>query len=258
MKIIFSLTEKDDLRGNHQLHGISLVPREGMMSPGLAISKLRGTAEKFVMLGVVNTSDDMAPASVVLRRAGNSRPWGELASQQLIFQYGVAASFEHCFVQIEERYPAAAGVWDDWINPFVFEEGFVQGWVSDVEYNRWQNATDPFEYQLAGRDCSHLPRKSNGLPPPVAKEIVDISVNPGRWVLRDGYVEAVAPKMWLSELFWRRVGLEKKNRFQQEYSESIKALVGGILKLVLQDIDFDSEVTAEEQVRLRSALYGNV
>jgi len=258
MKIIFSLTEKDDLRGNHELHGISLVLREGIMSPGLAISKLQGTADELGMLGVIKTADDSAPASVVLRNVGNSRPWGELVSQQLIFQYGVAASFEHCFVQIEERYPAAAGVWDDWINPFVLEAGFVQGWVSDVEYNRWQNATDPFEFQLAGRDCSHLPKKSNSLPPPLSKEIVDISANPGRWVLRDGYVEAVAPRMWLSELFWVRAGLEKKERFQQEYADSIKALEGEILKLDLQDIDFDSEVTAEEQVRLRSALYGNV
>ncbi|WP_150578457.1 hypothetical protein [Pandoraea aquatica] len=258
MKIIFSLTEKDELRGSHEPHGISFVPREGLMSPGLAISKLQGPADKFGMSRVVKTSDDSAPASVVLRRAANSRPWGELISQQLIFQYGVAASFEHCFVQIEERYPAAAGVWEDWINPFVLEAGFVQGWVSDVEYTRWQNATDPFEYQLAGRDCSQLPKKSNGLPPPLSKEIVDISVNPGRWVLRDGYVEAVAPRMWLSELFWMRVGLEKKKHFQQEYAESIEALEGGILKLVLQDIDFDSEVTAEEQGRLRSALYGNV
>ncbi|MGR9579310.1 hypothetical protein [Pandoraea sputorum] len=229
-----------------------------MMSPRLAISKLLRTADQFEKSGLVNVSDDSVSASMALRRVGNTRSWGEVVSQQLVFQYGVAASFEHCFVQIEERYPAAAGVWDDWINPFILEAGFVQGWVSDVEYSRWQNATDPFEYELAGRDCSHLRKKSNGLPPPLSKELVDISVNPGRWVLRDGYVEAVASRMWLSDLFWIRVGSERKNRFQQEYEKSIQVLERGVLKLALQDIDFDSEVNAEEQIRLRSTLYGHL
>lgn len=99
--------------------------------------------------------------------------------------------------------------WLNWALKFIEHEGFVMGWLADADYEFWQNARNPLQYEAADRPYSHLPMKSNGLPPPVEQMIIDTSGNPGRRILRDGYIEAVGNIMWLSEKFWKVTGTEK-------------------------------------------------
>uniref|UniRef100_A0A173H0F5 Uncharacterized protein n=1 Tax=Pandoraea faecigallinarum TaxID=656179 RepID=A0A173H0F5_9BURK len=199
LKMVFALAEdshaqsQPDERGKKS--GIDFEARVGSISPGQAIRTLLRIAERSESHVELRFGDEVLTSSQVLRRFGDMRPWGELVSQQFVFQYGVAASFGHCFIQVEERYPGVAREWEEWLGSFTARKGFVQAWVSDSEYNRWQNVTDPYEYELAGRDCSNLRKRSNGLPPPLEMEIVDVSINPGRWVLRSGYVEAIGSRM---------------------------------------------------------------
>ena len=51
---------------------------------------------------------------------------------------------------------------------------------------------------------------ANGLRYPLEQEIIDTSSNPGRRVLRKGYIEAVGAVMWLGESFWRLCGADRK------------------------------------------------
>jgi hypothetical protein len=167
----------------------------------------------------------------------------------------VAGSYDHCFVSIREKVANAAGDWEAWTIPFVVLDGFVEAWAADVEYNHWQNAKDPIEYESAGRDFSHLSMKSNGLPPPLEQMEIDTSRNPGRWVLRSGYVEAVGAMMWLSELFWDRVGRDQRHRVTSADWINASEAAPGVVRIEVEGCRFIAEDTAEVQDRLRALLY---
>jgi hypothetical protein len=182
--------------------------------------------------------------------------WGHLETADFSLQYGLVGSYDHCFVSVQEKMPAIAGSWDQWVEPFIRVKGFVQGWVSDVDYDYWQNARDPEEYAAAGRDCSSLPMKSNGLPPPVDRMEIDISENPGRWVLRQGYVESVAAVMWIGELFWNRVGQDRRPYLRTADCINVSEVAPGVVKLEVEGPPFIAEDSSEIQDRVRALLYG--
>src|SRR5262249_762748 len=99
--------------------------------------------------------------------------------------------------------------WDEWTGQFIDDMNFVMAWTANADYDYWQNAEDPLQYTAKGRGWDHLPTKSNGLPYPLEREIIDTSGNPGRWTLRSGYYEAVGSVMWLGESFWKLTGAKK-------------------------------------------------
>jgi hypothetical protein len=92
--------------------------------------------------------------------------------------------------------------WDIWVDPFLASPTFVMAWVADRDYDFWQNAKDPLQFTSRGQPYDHLPMKSNGLPYPLEKKIIDTSNNPGRYALRHGYHEAIGHVMWLGTPFW--------------------------------------------------------
>jgi len=194
-------------------------------------------------------------ATSLLKGVERKATWGHVQTTDLSLQYGIAGSYEHCFVSIREKICNAAGSWKEWATPFVVLNGFVQGWVVDVEYNHWQNAKDPIEYEIAGRDFTHLPMKSNGLPPPLQQMEIDTSNNPGRWVLRSGYVEAIGATMWLSKLFWDRVGRDRSNRVRSTDWICTTALPKDVVEICVSEHCFVLEETADLQNRLRELLY---
>lgn len=86
--------------------------------------------------------------------------------------------------------------------------GFVMSWIAATVDDYWQNAQDPILFEAAGLDCSNLSRVSNGLPPPLEMEVIDISSNPGRRTMRVGYIEAVGSVMYVSSDFARLAGFD--------------------------------------------------
>ncbi len=100
--------------------------------------------------------------------------------------------------------------WDDWAAPFIDNHNFVMAWVADANYEFWQNAEDLLQYAAKGKTHDHLPKTSNNLPFPLERTIINISSNPGRRLLRDGYYEVVGAVMWLGESFWQMAGTERK------------------------------------------------
>lgn len=127
-------------------------------------------------------------------------------------------------------------------------------WI-DAEYDHWQNAEDPLLYQVAGRAMEGLPMKSNDLPPPLDQMILDISHNPGRRILRDGYVEAIGYRMWLGQEFFRRVPGSSREAVLSIPWLKITELSDDILEIVAHAEPFVDDSTADLQNRLRRLLF---
>jgi hypothetical protein len=257
LTLVFTLKEPTDsaemIVGGDK---VKFQPRTGSVVPLDALNLL---IDRMQVLGIETTFTEgrkTISTTALRKRVETKGTWGHLETADLSFQYGVPGSYDHCFVSIREKVPNVAGDWEAWTIPFVVLDGFVEGWVADVEYNHWQNAKDPIEYEAVGRDFSHLPMKSNGLPPPLEQMEIDTSRNPGRWVLRSGYVEAVGVIMWFSELFWDRVGRDHKSRMNPTEWPHTSEPAKGIMEIRIPEHCFISEETADIQNRLRACLYG--
>jgi len=210
-------------------------------------------------LGRDTTFDDygkQVPAERMLRRVEKQGRWrGHLETADFYLQFGVVGPHEHCFVTIEELKPGAAGSWDVWVEPFLSKEGFVQASIYDTEYDRWQNAESLQLYEFAGRDYSHLPLIPKDVPSPVHTMMVEISRNPGRWSLEQGYVEAIGSVMWLSDIFFERVGMDHKDRLASAEWVGLSEPAPGIVRIQATESCFVDEITAKTQDRLRALLY---
>lgn len=172
-------------------------------------------------------------------------------------RFGLLPALGYSFLVLEESESYNNTELEEEIGPILGAEGFIQAWVSDVEYDFWQNATDPLEYECAGRSLSGLPMKSNGLPPPLDQMEIDTSGNPGRNVLRQGYIEAIGSTMWLGNLFWERVGMDRFSSISLLESQGFKVSdCGGFFKVVASDKVFFDGSTLEKQCALRQILFG--
>jgi hypothetical protein len=124
----------------------------------------------------------------------------------LEFDLTVVGTYRHDAIRITG---ASGSDWDGWVKDLKKVGRFVQALLVDREYDFWQNAEDPLQYQTRGKSCEGLPMKSNGLPFPLEQQVIDTSKNPGRRVFREGFIEAIGSPMWLSDRFWELTGANK-------------------------------------------------
>lgn len=180
-----------------------------------------------------------------------------LVSGGFELRFGVLPAMDYCFLVIEESESHSDTSLEEEVGPIPSVEGFIQAWVSEVEYDFWQNATDPLEYECVGRPLSGLPMKSNGLPPPLDEMEIDTSGNPGRNVLRQGYIEAIGSTMWLGNPFWERAGVDRFASISLLESEGFEVFeCGRFCKVVTSDKVFSDDSTLEKQRALRRILFG--
>jgi hypothetical protein len=186
---------------------------------------------------------------------GNNQWKRSISACGMSFRFADVGNFEHSFILIEELDPGAAGGWQQWVDPFVSMDGFVQAWISDVGYDHWQNAKDLLQYSSAGRDHSSLPKKTNGLPAPLEQIEIDISRNPCRRVLRPGFVEAIGSTMWLGEPFWELVGKNRKDEVLTSKIITADDVGNNVSKISVAEQCFSDVSTAAIQQNFRSLLY---
>lgn len=180
-----------------------------------------------------------------------------LVSGGFELRFGLLPALGYCFLVLEESEGHGNTKLEEEIRPILNVEGFIQAWVSDVEYDFWQNATDPLEYECVGRPLSGLPMKSNGLPLPLDQMEIDTSGNPGRNVLRQGYIEAIGSTMWLGNLFWERAGVDRFASISLLESQGFKVYeCGKVIKVITSDKVFFDGSTLEKQRALRQILFG--
>jgi len=145
---------------------------------------------------------------------------------------------------------------DSWLSALLVDPNFVQARLYDHDYSYWQNATDPIQYEGSGRSMAGLPMISNGLSYPMNQDIVDISGNPGRSVLRMGYIESVGAVMWLGEGLWKTLG-----RPTPEWKRIASLQVAGRpgvtrVQAASQPFTSSSGAEAELQLALRQLIFG--
>lgn len=216
------------------------------------VLKSSGTAPVFLLHGVEVDIETLEKK--ILKK--KSWPSG-LMFDGLELRFGLLPALDHCFLIMEEAKKSNNINWEDGLGSILDAEGFIQAWISDVEYDFWQNATDPLEYESAGRSFSGLPQKSNGLPAPLDQMEIDTSRNPGRSVFRQGYVEAVGSTMWLSDLFWLRVGRNRATSISLLETQGFKVFAcGKVFKVVASDKCFYDDSTVNQQRVLRQMLFG--
>lgn len=174
---------------------------------------------------------------------------------EIFLDYGAVTAWKHVLISIKDESGSFEGGWDELASDFLEKAIFVQAWISDNEYAFWQNAADPLQYEANGRSYEGLPMKSNGLPPPLEQMEIDISANPGRRIIRAGYVEAIGHRMWLGPEFFSLVpGAQRDTLLSESWFHTLE-LENGVLELTVQDEPFVDDVTAETQNRLRAILF---
>ncbi|QVQ28273.1 hypothetical protein [Achromobacter deleyi] len=138
----------------------------------------------------------------------NTWPSG-VGSKGMDFMFGRLPAWKICFLEVSGKGISTDASMQEFAQFLIPTDGFIQAWIYDIEYEYWQNAKDPLEYEKAGRSTVDIPKRSNGLPAPLNQLEIDTSHNPGRTELKIGYVEAIGRLMWLGEKFWSRVGVDK-------------------------------------------------
>lgn len=214
--------------------------------------------EKFGFQKKFFLHDKNIPINKLAKKIKEKGGWPTgIASEDFEFRYGVVGNRDQSFFYIKEKLPGLVADWGAWVSSFLKENNFIQAWICDVEYDYWQNVISPDTYRLAGKEYLHLPTKSNGLPYPLERLIMDNSQNPGRWEFRMGYLEAIGSTMWLGEHFWNYVGQAKKQKLFNESWIRTEVLENGVVKLIAADECFMDESTTDKQNRLREVLYGS-
>lgn len=191
-------------------------------------------------VGEVDPDGKVCHARDVARRIERSgRPhFGVAWSDDRMLDYSHVANYDLSFVSVQgcvrDEEDAEA-----WLAPFVTDKAFRHARLFDEEYDFWQNAEDPLQYEVRGRSYEGLPMRSNGLPPPVEQMVIDTSRNPGRRVLRDGFIEAVGCPMWLGESFWSISGTSRQVVFAEEWLRC-ETWRGSVVRLRPADAPFTS------------------
>ncbi|REJ69526.1 MAG: hypothetical protein DWQ31_04190 [Planctomycetota bacterium] len=147
-------------------------------------------------------------------------------------------------------------LWEPWVDQLTQSSGFISARLFDTEYELWQNARDPLQYEAAGRSYEGLPMKSNELPPPLDRQVIDTTHNPGRRELRNGYIEAIGAAMWISPIFVERTGVDLV-AIDQLDGVDVAHGSSGIVKLTAGDRCFSQPDGKEAALQdaLRQGLY---
>lgn len=171
------------------------------------------------------------------------------------FDYGPLGAYGFSRLQISKCIESTEDA-SRWMEALVLLQAFLQGRLYDEEYEFWQNAKDPLEYEARNRPYDHLPRKSNGLPPPLEQMEIDTSANPGRRELHKGFIEAVGSPMWLSAALLELVDVSESDLRYQNWLRT-ERLPCGVWKLDVQGSPFTSGEGKQAQLqdRLRNFLF---
>jgi len=168
-------------------------------------------------------------------------------------RYSPVGAFEHCLVTIQCDETVRV---DEWVAlaSMLATSQLVTARVYNLEYEFWQNASDPLQYTARGRSYEGLSLQSNALPFPLERKVIDTSRNPGRRVLRRGYVEAVGAIMWLGPTFAARTGSRVEDICERW---NAKCGPGEVVELRVFPNCFESAsgVEGELQDRLRYSLF---
>jgi hypothetical protein len=183
-------------------------------------------------------------------------PYFEVEAKDFSFQYGQNGgnNYDHLFIEGSSSL-LTIEFCDELISKSIaHDENFVQAHLVDKNYQSLQNMSDPLIFKELGLSTNGLPMKSNGLPFPLEQQIVDTSRNPGRYALKQGYVEVSAAAMWFGDAFWEKVNNTAQDTIDLLPHE-VKLEKEICWKLTVNTGLFTDQATAELQNKIRYALF---
>jgi hypothetical protein len=219
---------------------------------------VRRVAEVFVRYGVKSPEFELSgrklSAAQLLSKIGRAASF-DIDGHGHNFLLGSLPKFQLDFLIIKSTSEGPM-TWDDWISDFAEDSDFVMAWVVDVDYDHWQNAVDPREYEVVGKSYADLRLRPNGMPYPLDRMEIDTSGNPGRWRFGIGYIEAVGATMWLGSPFWELTGADKNKLENVTWLRRFEQ-APNVLKIEAADICFTTGEGefGKRQVQLRSLLF---
>jgi len=180
----------------------------------------------------------------------------QLDTGSLSIHFSTVRSYRHQLLTIFWKGEHSLSVWEEILNGFLKFKGFVQACLVNNEYSFWQNAYDPIQYEALGRSWEGLPMISNGLPPPLEKAVIDISNNPGRRIIKVGYVEMIGRAMWFGQPFWDAIGDDKLKTLLSQNIYKVDKVGYGVIRGIFADCQFLDESSSETQREIRKLLFG--
>ena len=164
---------------------------------------------------------------------------------------------DHAFLRIKKSGQVEIS-WDEWTSALAARRQVTMAWIYDEDYESWQNTDDPAMYEAAGRPYSHLPMKQSDLPPPLDRLEIDTAKNPGRYVIRDGYIEAVGSTMWLGERFWSLTGSDEVSTAKVDWLNASR-FSSGLLRIEAAKECFTTAdgLSGQLQIQLLTLLFPN-
>jgi len=195
-------------------------------------------------------------ASLALQKiAKDDKPFFNMEADAASIHFATMKAYQQQLLTISKKEGLELAKWEEIIRPFLDYEGFAQACLVNDEYLLWQNAADPIQYQAAGRSYSHLPLVSNGLPSPLQKMVVDTSGNPGRRIIKIGYVEMIGHAMWFGRPFWSLVGEDHRRALLATPAYQVTTMSNDIIRVLASDKPFVDVTTKAVQEDLRRLLF---
>jgi len=203
----------------------------------------------------VSLNDESMPLALALRklvRAGE--PFFDINTDGATIHLSSLRAHKIQLLTINPEAQSEAS-WEKIAGAFLSCQGFVQACVLNEEYTFWQNAQDPLQYEAAGRSYAGRRMVSNGLPSPLTRSVIDVSHNPGRWIIKPGYVEMVGREMWLGRPFWSRVGADRWQDLAAASAYRVREIDNSTTSIAVPGKVFIDETTADVQDDLRRLLF---
>ena len=203
----------------------------------------REALEPEVVKAMLSNTHPLLPSRV-------SDGWGfSIKSQGKEIDY--IPHWDHAALHLDNAVVDFADAWR-WCEPFAMKRCFRQAYVHDGHYEDMQNTDWPGVLEKYGIPHAHLPRKKNM----IGQDVLDISHNPGRFKIREGYQEAVGAMMWLGRPFWKLTGASKKQVLAQSWLKC-REVSSGVLQVQAWPKPFTSAEGEEGEIqnRLRDLLF---
>lgn len=179
----------------------------------------------------------------------------QIDTDYLSLHFSTVRAYRHQLLTVVRRGEYPLSEWERILDGLLKFKGFVQACLVNSDFSFWQNAFDPIQYQAAGKSWEGLPMISNGLPAPLEKAVIDVSKNPGRRIIKVGYVEMVGRVMWFGRPFWDAVGDDKLRALLSHQTYEIDEVAYGVTRCIFSDSQFSDENSGNEQREIRKLLF---
>ncbi len=209
--------------------------------------------------GIETSAPDRVAKATKMLEAGAKKHFEfEGSALRVSYNENPPLNFDQCMIDADVGLLGQAETRTLLVDAFSQTDALIQSHLVDKGFEERQNLSDLIEFEAIGLSTEGLPRKTNGLPPPLAQEVIDTDRNPGRFRLHTGYVEQVAGSMWFGQAFW-----EHTSRHLETVGKELAAFgdfqaLGNMHELALRSGLINDATTAAKYDAVRAVLFPQI